>query len=108
MGYERSGGDSRGSAAQRRNSKQWILDTFGDGIHCPCIHCQQELDFTTLERDRIIPGGPYARWNLQPSDRHCNASRSNRLDWIPPTDSKLARKLFKAANARYKRWLETQ
>jgi hypothetical protein len=77
----RHGGDHRGSAASRRARKTWMLVTFGDGQTCPCTHCRCILDFTTVEADRKIPGGPYARWNIQPACRDCNRSRSDNPHW---------------------------
>ena len=78
---KRHGGDHRGSAAARRARKAWMLLTFGDGDSCACKHCQIVLTFATVEADRIIPGGAYARWNIQPACRRCNLARSNNLEW---------------------------
>jgi hypothetical protein len=76
--------DRRGNSTDRANRKRWMLITFGDGVTCKCVHCDRELNYDTVEADRKMPGGPYARWNIQPSDRHCNASRGNNLNWISP------------------------
>lgn len=73
----RNGGDKRGKAIDRRKRKVWMLWRFGDGNTAPCVHCGKGLDFTTIEADRIIPGGPYARSNVQPSCRPCNIRRGN-------------------------------
>jgi 5-methylcytosine-specific restriction endonuclease McrA len=73
----RNGGDRRGKAADRRRRKTWMLWKFGDGKTAPCTHCQKGLDFTTIEADRIIPGGPYNRQNVQPSCRPCNIRRGD-------------------------------
>jgi hypothetical protein len=77
----RHGGDHRGSAADRRARKNWMLATWGDGVKCPCVHCKAMLDFEAVEADRIIPGGPYARHNVQPSCRACNLARSDDASW---------------------------
>lgn len=83
---KRQGGDSRGNSTARRKRKEWLLSPEsgfgGNGQTVKCVHCGKELDFRTVESDRIIPGGPYARFNVQPADRHCNASRSNNVDWV--------------------------
>ena len=73
----RNGGDKRGKAADRRRRKQWMLAKFGDGTRCDCVHCGKGLEFKTIEADRIIPGGSYARVNIQPSCRPCNIRRGN-------------------------------
>lgn len=74
---KRNGGDKRGKAADRRRRKLWLLAYFGDCTHAPCTHCGIELDFRTIESDRIIPGGSYARSNIQPSCRPCNIRRGD-------------------------------
>lgn len=71
----------RGSAADRRARRAWILRTFGNGVVAPCVHCAGLVDDSTLEVDRIVPGGSYRRENIQPSCKPCNLSRSNRADW---------------------------
>jgi len=79
---KRHGGDHRGSAASRRARKLWLLRVFGNGETCECVHgCGTILTFATLEQDRIVPGGPYRRENLQPSCRPCNEQRSNDPNW---------------------------
>ncbi|MBB5167116.1 hypothetical protein [Mycobacterium sp. AZCC_0083] len=65
--------NERGSSAQRRARKQFLLDKFGDGETAPCSEegCGAVLTLTTMFCDRIIPahkGGTYARNNIQP---HC-------------------------------------
>jgi hypothetical protein len=79
----RCGGDKRGSAASRRARKRWLLETFGDGETCPCIHCQTTLDYDTVTADRIVPGASYSRSNIQPSCFACNRARSNDESWQP-------------------------
>lgn len=71
----RSGGDKRGSSADRRRRKQWLLASFGDGRSCLCAHCNRRLTFRTVEADRILAGGSYAHHNIQPSCRRCNVRR---------------------------------
>lgn len=78
---KRHGGDKRGSAAARRARKVWMLATWGDGEKCPCVHCGCELDFATVEADRIVPGGSYRRDNVQPACRGCNLARSDNEGW---------------------------
>ena len=73
----RNGGDKRGKAADRRRRKQWMLAMFGDHNTAPCVHCGKGLDYSTIEADRIKPGGSYARTNIQPSCRPCNVRRGN-------------------------------
>lgn len=74
---KRVGGDRRGSAADRRARKKWLLWRFGDGEIAPCAHCERPLTMATMEQDRIVPGGSYARSNIQPSCAPCNRARGN-------------------------------
>lgn len=80
----RAGGDSRGSSYDRKRRKQWMLEHFGNGKSCRCTHCSARLVLATLEADRILPGGSYARGNIQPACRACNASRSDNPNWVSP------------------------
>lgn len=77
----RPGGEKRGNNKDRKRRKEWMLSHFGDGSTAPCAHCGTELDFSSIEADRIIPGGSYRRDNVQPACRFCNASRSNNTAW---------------------------
>jgi 5-methylcytosine-specific restriction endonuclease McrA len=73
----RSGGETRGSAEDRRRRKRWLLATFGDGSAAPCFSCGVLLGFTELTVDRIVPGlqgGRYVRSNIRPACRRCNCS----------------------------------
>jgi hypothetical protein len=83
---KRHGGDKRGSAASRRARKLWMLSPVagfgGDGEKVPCVFCAVMLDFTTVEADRIIPGGSYRRENVQPACRPCNLERSDDADAV--------------------------
>lgn len=81
---KRHGGEKRGNSYARRARKHWMLATWGDGTTCQCVHCQVELNFDTVEADRIIPGGSYRRDNVQPACRACNLDRSNKTDWVAP------------------------
>lgn len=74
----RNGGDKRGKAADRRKRKVWMLYMFGNGTTCPCVHCGTQLTLGTMQQDRIIPGGSYARNNVQPSCESCNLLRADR------------------------------
>jgi len=65
----------RGSAANRRARRVWLLVTFGDGVKAPCYRCGRLLDIITLTVDRIIPGcqgGTYRRANCRPACSPCN------------------------------------
>jgi 5-methylcytosine-specific restriction endonuclease McrA len=73
--------NARGSAADRRARRAWILRTFGNGIVAPCVHCGDLVSDASLEVDRIVPGGSYRRGNVQPACKPCNLSRSNKTDW---------------------------
>ena len=81
---KRHGGEKRGNSYARRARKWWMLATWGDGEKCPCVHCGDELEFQTVEADRIVPGGSYCRDNVQPACRKCNLSRSDKTDWVAP------------------------
>jgi 5-methylcytosine-specific restriction endonuclease McrA len=74
---DRRNGDQRGKAADRRRRKLWMLWKFGDGTTAPCVHCGTTLTFGTMHQDRIIPGGPYNRANVQPSCESCNMRRGD-------------------------------
>jgi 5-methylcytosine-specific restriction endonuclease McrA len=54
-----------------------MLATWGDGVKCPCVHCEAMLTYETVEADRIVPGGSYRRDNIQPACRACNLARSD-------------------------------
>lgn len=69
----------RGSSYDRRVRKQWLLDTFGNGVTCVCSFdkCDKVLNFKTMTVDRFpIPGeegGRYVRGNIRPACGHCNS-----------------------------------
>lgn len=77
--------DKRGNVYDRADRKVWLLRTFGDGETCPCTHCGCALDTHTLEADRIVPGGTYARYNVQPSCSDCNRTRGDDPNWVHPS-----------------------
>lgn len=68
--------DRRGNNRDRRNRKQWLLDTFGNGRTCPCVWCGVTLTASTVQQDRIVAGGPYRRDNLVPACARCNIART--------------------------------
>ena len=73
----RNGGDKRGKAADRRRRRVWLLAMFGNHVEAPCTHCGCPLTLATMEVDRIVPGGSYARHNIQPSCANCNLLRGD-------------------------------
>lgn len=77
----RAGGEKRGNSSDRRARRAWMLSTWGDGVKCPCVHCGCVLNDSTVEADRIVPGGSYRRDNVQPACRGCNLARSNNTEW---------------------------
>lgn len=76
--------NERGSSRQRRARRQWLLDTFGDGVQAPCALCGALVDLATLIVGRIVAwvdGGTYARDNIRPECAGCScregAARTN-------------------------------
>jgi len=66
--------NSRGSSADRRRRREYLINTFGDGNTCVCSHCPAVLTVSTVNVDRIIPGwqgGTYRRENIRPSCWPC-------------------------------------
>lgn len=100
----RQGGDCRGSAANRRNRKVWLLSPlsgFGGDGHT--VRCHMKLSpkclvwviFETLAVDRIIPGhrgGTYRRENIQPGCAPCQNTQGANV-----TNDILAKRARKAA-----------
>lgn len=80
--------DPRGSSESRRRRKSYLLSPQagfgGNGVEVPCVHCDTPVTYDTVEADRKIPGGTYARSNIQPSCKRCNQARSDNTSWIPP------------------------
>lgn len=73
-----------GSSMDRRARRQFLLDTFGDGVTCPCYRCREPLTLETLTVDRIragMDGGTYVRGNIRPACSGCNIETGNRLQW---------------------------
>ncbi len=69
--------NARGSVADRRARRAWLLRTFGDGTTAPCFRCSAPLDDSTITVDRTVPGcmgGRYVRGNIRPACAHCNSS----------------------------------
>jgi 5-methylcytosine-specific restriction endonuclease McrA len=78
----RAGGDRRGSSADRRRRREWLVSPAsgfgGDGVKVACYwECGTELTEATVEADRIVPGGSYRRDNIVPACRDCNLARSD-------------------------------
>ena len=74
--------NDRGSAADRRRRKAWLLAEHGDGVTCPCWYCLGPVTIATIQVDRIIPGalgGTYARANVRPSCGPCNRRAGHAL-----------------------------
>jgi hypothetical protein len=77
--------NDRGSAASRRIRKQWVLDTFGNGLiaFCSFLGCKEELDFDTITIDRYplagCEGGTYKRGNIRPMCAFHNSSTGSLL-----------------------------
>lgn len=84
--------DPRGNSTDRRRRKEWMLSSPNfhrrpgtEGQHVNCTHCSQELNYDTVEADKINPSGTYTRDNVQPSCRGCNIRRSNNTSWTNET-----------------------
>lgn len=74
--------NDRGNTTDRARRRQWLLDTFGDGVTCSCYRCPTVLTFTTVTADRILPGcqgGTYRRDNLRAACAPCNSATGGRL-----------------------------
>jgi 5-methylcytosine-specific restriction endonuclease McrA len=69
--------DRRPGAPDRRRMQMWMMHKYGNGTQVDCTHCGRELTSEEAERDRIVPGGPYNRSNVQPSCRPCNIRRGD-------------------------------
>jgi hypothetical protein len=77
--------DRRGSSADRARRKTWLCSPEagfgGDGNKVPCYwECGRELTVSTVEADRMVPGGSYRRDNIVPACRPCNLARSDDAD----------------------------
>jgi hypothetical protein len=80
--------NDRGSAADRRSRRLWLLATFGDGVRARCqlnisSECLVVVDATTLSVDRYpvpgIDGGRYVRGNIRPCCGPCNSLQGAQL-----------------------------
>jgi hypothetical protein len=62
----------------RHNLRAWVLEQFGDGLHCLCTGCGIALTDDTMTLDRYpLPGkygGGYTRENVRPQCAICNSS----------------------------------
>lgn len=78
----RRNSNERGSAAQRRARKRWLLAKHGDGTTCPCHECGQPVTFETMCVDRHpVPGeqgGRYTRDNIAPHCVRCSGRQGQR------------------------------
>lgn len=84
-----SNGNASGNADDRRRRRQWLLDTYGDGVTAQCglggvqvAGCLVTVDIVTLTVDRIVPGcrgGTYARGNIRPACGSCNEKQGGQL-----------------------------
>lgn len=80
-----SNSNARGSAADRRARKRYLLDTFGDGTEALCAFdgCEVILTFETITVDRYpltgIDGGTYVRSNIRPACGAHNSEHGGRL-----------------------------
>jgi hypothetical protein len=89
--------NARGSAADRRARRIWLVDTFGwrlaDGTGLVCCyrchvvlleHDDPEAPGQSVTADRILPGcrgGRYVRGNLRPACGGCNSETGGALAW---------------------------
>lgn len=79
--------NARGSSYERRRRRQWLIDTFGDGVTVMCslrsyAGCLGMLTVETVTADRIVPGiegGTYRRDNIRPACGPCNSSTGGHL-----------------------------
>lgn len=80
--------NERGSSYERRARKQWLLDTYGNGITAPCSirfdgDCLGVVDMVTLTTDRHpvpgVDGGTYAKDNIRPACGPCNSRHGTQL-----------------------------
>lgn len=78
--------NERGSAADRRARKRWLLSPAagwgGDGLDVPCWDCGVLCEYDDLVADRIIAGhrgGTYCRSNIAPHCALCSSRQGQRL-----------------------------
>jgi predicted double-glycine peptidase len=73
------------NTADRRRSRNRLVEEFGDGYSCPCIYCGKRLvadgdSENTVTRDKIYTareGGRYHHENLVPACLECNKGRGD-------------------------------
>ncbi|GAA2681732.1 MULTISPECIES: HNH endonuclease [Actinosynnema] len=66
----------RGSAADRRARRAWLVAKYGDDGRVLCFECRTVLTVDTLSVDRVVPGvlgGTYHRSNIRPMCLRCNS-----------------------------------
>lgn len=75
--------NARGSSADRRRRREWLVETFGDGTSVKCSTCPEVLTVETVTADRWplagAEGGRYVRGNIRPMCARCNSSAGGRL-----------------------------
>lgn len=77
--------NARGSNADRRRRKLWLLREFGDGTSALCSFdgCDAVLTFETITVDRFpltgIDGGTYVHGNIRPACGPHNSEHGGRL-----------------------------
>jgi hypothetical protein len=85
----------RGSSYGRRVRKQWLLDTFGDGITATCsFGCGTVLNIDTVSADRYpipgVAGGRYVRGNIRPACAPCQSRFGGALAGLTKIAAELA------------------
>jgi hypothetical protein len=75
-GNGRSGGElGRGNNQIRASRKKKMLKEWGSGSNAPCVYCGANLNYKTLEMEKLVPEIGYDTFeNLAPACRGCNAS----------------------------------
>lgn len=75
--------NARGSAADRRRRREWLVAEFGDGVTVVCSTCPAVLTVDTVTVDRYplagCDGGRYVRGNIRPMCGTCNSSSGGKL-----------------------------
>jgi hypothetical protein len=79
--------DARGSTEDRRRRRTWLLATFSPDLGPNLARCELRLvdtcldvvDVVTLSVDRLTPGGPYTRDNIQPACTPCQNHQGGTL-----------------------------
>lgn len=74
--------NARGSTEDRRRRRQFLVNTFGDGVTVTCHTCPAVLTVDTVTADRIIPGcdgGRYTQDNILPQCLPCACSQGGHL-----------------------------